>query len=199
MKDSKADKTRRHIIEKVAPVFNKKGYAGTKVIDLIQATGLTKGSIYGNFKDKDEVALEAFRHNYKEVLGGTMAEMSLETDYTSKLKAIPQYYRNNIYVLAKLGGCPLLNTAIDSANVHPYLEKESVKAFRNYYEIIKETIEKGKQTKEFYPHVDPHQYAGIILSLIEGGIALSKSLKDPTFLMESLKKIDQIIDNELKA
>jgi AcrR family transcriptional regulator len=38
-----------------------KGYAGTSMYDLTEATGLTKGSIYGNFENKDDVALAGFR------------------------------------------------------------------------------------------------------------------------------------------
>src|ERR1700722_8888899 len=60
---SKAERTRQFIIEKTAPIFNKKGYAGTSLSDITAATGLTKGSIYGNFADKDEVALAAFDYN----------------------------------------------------------------------------------------------------------------------------------------
>ncbi|RKM92681.1 TetR/AcrR family transcriptional regulator, partial [Aquimarina sp. AD10] len=61
----RSEKTRQLIIKKTASIFNKKGYTGTYLSDLTNATGLTKGSIYGNFKDKNEVALEAFRYNYK--------------------------------------------------------------------------------------------------------------------------------------
>ena len=60
---NKAERTRQYIIEKTAPIFNKKGYAGTSLSDMTGATGLTKGSIYGNFNDKDEVALAAFDHS----------------------------------------------------------------------------------------------------------------------------------------
>ncbi|WP_144916166.1 TetR/AcrR family transcriptional regulator [Mucilaginibacter frigoritolerans] len=35
--------TRDFILQKVAPLFNKKGYAGTSLSDLTDATGLTKG------------------------------------------------------------------------------------------------------------------------------------------------------------
>jgi len=38
---------------------------GTSLSDMTDATGLTKGSIYGNFNSKDEVALAAFDHNLK--------------------------------------------------------------------------------------------------------------------------------------
>ena len=50
-------------LEKIAPIFNKNGYVGTSLSDITQATGLTKGAIYGNFKDKEALAIEAFNFN----------------------------------------------------------------------------------------------------------------------------------------
>ena len=64
---TKADKTRQFIIEKAASIFNEKGYAGTSLNDLMKATGLTKGSIYGNFENKDEVAVAVFDYNISRV------------------------------------------------------------------------------------------------------------------------------------
>ena len=55
----KSEQTKAYIIEKAAPIFNKKGYAGTSLRDMTGATRLTKGSIYGNFANKDEAALAA--------------------------------------------------------------------------------------------------------------------------------------------
>ncbi len=55
MQLSKSEKTKAFIIEKAAPVFNTKGYAGTSLSDLTAATGLTKGAIYGHFENKDAV------------------------------------------------------------------------------------------------------------------------------------------------
>jgi AcrR family transcriptional regulator len=59
---SKAEKTKQFIIEKTATLFNTKGYTSTSLSDITQAT-LTKGSIYGNFENKDEVALEVYKYN----------------------------------------------------------------------------------------------------------------------------------------
>jgi len=67
---SKAEKTRQFIIEKTAPIFNKKGYAATSLADITEATGLTKGSIYGNFENKEEVVIEALRYNVSKRSGG---------------------------------------------------------------------------------------------------------------------------------
>ena len=56
----KSLRTRQHIIQTTSKLFNKQGFAGTSLSDLSSATGLTKGGIYGNFKNKEEVALEVF-------------------------------------------------------------------------------------------------------------------------------------------
>src|SRR5262245_13558435 len=58
---TKAQRTRLHIIEKTAPLFNMNGFDGTSLADLCRVTGLTKGALYGNFLDKEELATEAFR------------------------------------------------------------------------------------------------------------------------------------------
>ncbi|MEL6661006.1 MAG: TetR/AcrR family transcriptional regulator, partial [Bacteroidota bacterium] len=81
------------IIEKTASIFNKKGYTGTYLSDLTNATGLTKGSIYGNFKDKNEVALEAFRFNFKFQTQQILQKIDQETSALDKLFVFLNHYR----------------------------------------------------------------------------------------------------------
>ncbi len=61
---NKAERTKQFIIEQTASIFNKKGYAGTSLQDITAATSLTKGSIYGNFGGKDDVALAVFDYTW---------------------------------------------------------------------------------------------------------------------------------------
>ena len=65
---SKAELTKLHILETVAPIFNKNGYAATSMQDITKATGMTKGAIYGNFKNKEELAISAFKFMVKKLL-----------------------------------------------------------------------------------------------------------------------------------
>ena len=64
---TKASRTRQFIISKTAPVFNTQGYAGTSLIDLTKATGLSKGALYGNFSNKEEIAMSVFQHSMEKV------------------------------------------------------------------------------------------------------------------------------------
>jgi len=45
----KGEETRQEIIRKAAPIFNRKGYSGAALSDLMRATGLEKGGIYRHF------------------------------------------------------------------------------------------------------------------------------------------------------
>jgi len=63
--DANTLNTSDFILQRVAPIFNKQGYVGTSLSDLTEVTGLTKGAIYFNFKNKEELAVKAFKFNVK--------------------------------------------------------------------------------------------------------------------------------------
>src|SRR4051812_34769989 len=88
----KAKETRAFIVEKTAPVFNKKGFAGTSLTDMEEATGLTKGSIYNNFAIKDEVALAAFDFNLNKVNMLIDKEMSKHESVRKQLSVYATIY-----------------------------------------------------------------------------------------------------------
>src|SRR3982750_3452391 len=90
---SKAKQTKQHIIEKTAPAFNAKGYAGTSLADLIKATGLSKGCIYGHFEDKDEVALAAFDYNVERVTAYLKQRIFATENSIERLLVYPRVYR----------------------------------------------------------------------------------------------------------
>ncbi|MBI5343155.1 MAG: TetR family transcriptional regulator, partial [Deltaproteobacteria bacterium] len=48
-------KTREQIIEESLQIFSVKGYFNTSINDILAATGLTKGGLYGHFASKEEL------------------------------------------------------------------------------------------------------------------------------------------------
>src|ERR1700753_3374417 len=102
---SKAEQTKQFIIEKTAPIFNTKGYAGTSVSDMTEATGLTKGSIYGNFANKDEVALAAFDYKKRKWQDTTRKEASRHSTVIDRLLGYIDVYENFLRHPFPVGGC----------------------------------------------------------------------------------------------
>src|SRR5690606_3951246 len=118
---TKAERTTAYIIETVAPIFNKLGYVGTSMSDLTEATGLTKGALYGNFENKDSLAMAAFEYNSKKLLA--IIDEKLNTDGTSLLRlfVLTGSYRHYDEFTEELRGCPVVNVCIDSKYNHAQL------------------------------------------------------------------------------
>lgn len=171
---SKADRTRQFIIEKTAPVFNSKGYAGTSMNDLTTVTGLTKGSIYGNFENKDEVALAAFDHNYGTVLSYIKHQIKSKTTIIDKLLVYPETYRNFLKFPFLRAGCPILNTATEADDTHPALREKAVSALKFWKSSLERHIQDGIASKEIKASTHPAMFAAVLMSLIEGAFMQAK-------------------------
>ncbi|MDG4651787.1 TetR/AcrR family transcriptional regulator [Chryseobacterium arthrosphaerae] len=195
---SKAEKTKQHIIEKTATLFNTKGYISTSLSDITQATGLTKGSIYGNFENKDEVAIEVYKYNAG-LLSKTLSR-SFGDEFSSspdKLHAFVDFYRKNWPVVFSNGGCPLMNAATEADDSFPALKKQVKNSFQLWIDKVSSVIRQGQKNKEISEKIDAAQYASTFIMLIEGGILLSKTMGDQSFLNHALDRISYMIDHEL--
>lgn len=195
---SKAEKTKQFIIEKTATLFNTKGYSATSLSDITQATGLTKGSIYGNFENKDQVAIEVYKYN-----AGLLSKVmnhSLGDEYSTsvdKLHAFVSFYRKNWRTVFSNGGCPLMNAATEADDSFPVLKQYVQKSFTLWTEKITGVITQGQKNNELKASINADEYASLFIMLIEGGILLSKTMDDERFLNQALDKVKNMIDHEL--
>ena len=192
---SKSARTRLFIIEKSAPIFNKKGYAGTSMADILQATGLAKGGIYGNFTSKDEIAAEAFEYAYTQLKEALRFRIKQQKTAVAKLQAILNFYRNYTVKPHIDGGCPLQNTAIDADDNIPFLKKKAKAALEEMIESIRHIIQKGIDKKEFKPELDAAREAELFFAMIEGAIMMSKLSDNPKILNRILDTLKQQVQS----
>lgn len=174
----KAERTRKFIIEKTAEIFNRKGYAGTSMSDLTDATGLTKGSIYGNFENKEEVALAVFEYNRSLVFNSVQAALDKADSYFEKLMVFGQVYKDVIASVSNRGGCPILNTAVEADDTNVPLQLSAAKALFSWKKSITDIIRQGTEVGEFQKGIDAEGMAVSIIALIEGGVMISKVTRD---------------------
>ena len=187
---SKSDLTRQFIIEKSAPIFNTKGYSATSMNDILQATGLTKGGVYGNFESKDQIAEEAFELSIGKVKEGIRFKTKNESTAQGKLFAIFNFYKNYSILPLTEGGCPLLNTAIESDDNLPFLKVKAQKALNELLTSLENIIQNGIESKEFNEGIDAKKEAALMFSVIQGGLMMSKLSDNPKILnglLETLK------------
>ncbi|MGF7029553.1 AcrR family transcriptional regulator [Paenibacillus mucilaginosus] len=159
---------------KSAELFNRQGYAGSSLNDIIAATGIQKGGIYRHFSSKDEIALEAY--NYAAGIVGRKFSEALAEEETAagRLLAFFRVYEDVVNHPPFTGGCPLQNTAVESDDTHPLLRERAEQGLHSTLDLMKDIIREGIRSGEFKPELDADALASFTFSLLEGGIMLSK-------------------------
>jgi TetR/AcrR family transcriptional repressor of nem operon len=190
---SKAERTRQYIIEKTAPVFNTKGFAGTSLNDLTEATGLTKGSIYGNFENKDEVALAAFDYNFEKVTAYMKRKILASENAVERLLVYPQVYRDFLKIPFLQPGCPILNTSTEADDTHPRLRERAAAALAFWKKSIENQVKRGIERGEIKKDTRPAEVAVIIMSLIEGAIMQAKVTRKSADLKLAMDYLERMI------
>ncbi|CAH0122260.1 MULTISPECIES: TetR/AcrR family transcriptional regulator [unclassified Paenibacillus] len=187
--------TRERIIIQAAELFNQQGYAGSSVSDIMRVTGLRKGGIYNHFGSKDELALEAFdyainrmRRKYAEAIKG-------KTSSIDQLIAIVSIYRNIVEDPPLKGGCPLLNTAIESDDTHPALRDKAREAMEQFLKFIRIVINRGKRKGEILSSVDEASVSVYIVAAMEGGVMISQLYRDSGYMRHTLEHLTHYFES----
>jgi len=195
---TKAELTSQYILEMVAPIFNKNGYAATSLSDVTKATGLTKGAIYGNFKNKEDLAIAAFKFNVKIMLNEISKFISTSDSPLQKLFLITDFYRNYYDYSKQLGGCPVLNIGVDANNQNSLLLEKVRQVIERIQDQVATIIEDGILANEITPEINAMQFAKRLDTMIQGAIFMTYTMDDDFYIKDTMNVIDTIINNELK-
>ena len=169
----KGEQTRQEIIRKAAPIFNQRGYEGAALSDLMRATGLEKGGIYRHFDSKQQLAGKAFDYAWKLAIDTRFEGTQDIPNTVDRLKLFVRNFRDRRAGLVP-GGCPLLNTAIDSDDGNPQLRKKVRQALDYWLNRLQSIAEEGKQRGEIHSAIDSAELAMLIVSSLEGGLMVSR-------------------------
>ncbi len=195
---TKAERTTAYIIETVAPVFNKHGYVGTSMSDLTEATGLTKGALYGNFENKEALALSAFQFNSTKLLDEIDTVLATGENAMEKLFSLTNFYRNYDDFTVDMGGCPILNVGVDAQYNNKLLSaaaKETIKALEGKIALV---LENGVNNGELKLPVTPLQFAKQLYTMVQGAIAMATMTKDRKYLVNTVAYLEQLIKKEIR-
>jgi TetR/AcrR family transcriptional regulator, transcriptional repressor for nem operon len=108
---AKGERTRQKIVETAAVLFNQKGFTGCSMGDIVAASGLEKGTLYGHFSTKEELALIACDYAWKDTSDKRLRNVETTSNAVDKLRL---HIENYVSTPSFPGGCPLLNFAVDA-------------------------------------------------------------------------------------
>jgi TetR/AcrR family transcriptional repressor of nem operon len=192
---SKGEQTRQRILALAAPIFNQRGYEGCSLQQIMAATGLEKGGIYRHFESKQELAAEAFDYAWNFTSSKRRIHLGAIADPVDRLK---QHIANFVNRSGLPGGCPLLNTGVDSDNGNPVLRDRVRKALREWKTMLSNLIEEGKNAEVVSADLDACATANHIIGSLEGAMLISRIERNDAALQQALSYLDDFVETRIR-
>ncbi len=179
----------RDVMVAASRQFNETGYHGTSVDDLSQATGLSKGSLYGAFGDKEALFQRVFDEYCASSDEGAAARIEGPEDQAlDRLRAwlrSPDGDTNR-------RGCLLAKGTAELAWENDAVAARSLAAFETLLDSCRQLIEQAQRAGHVDPSADAEAIGGLILATHRGLEALAKAGVGA----KTLNRIaDAVIDN----
>jgi TetR/AcrR family transcriptional repressor of nem operon len=193
---SKGQKTRERIVAEAANLFNRRGFEGSSMSDVIAATGLEKGGIYRNFSSKEELAAEAFDYAWKSAFETRIHDLEQVPNSIEKLKRFIVNFINGRPAVP--GGCPVLNTAVEADDGDLLLRGRVRAAWREWRDYLAEIVAAGLKRKEIRPEVDAKQVATLIISSLEGALMIARLERNKEALLTAQSHLEHYLDTEVQ-
>lgn len=166
--------------------------AGTSITDIMRATKLAKGGIYGNFENKEEICLEAF--NYLAESFSSQLDLAI-----GKGKNVKSRFFNLLDIYEDMdameGGCPMLNFGTESDDTNVGIRDEVKKLIRGTQKRIFTIISDGIINKEISAEINPRHFSIKVYAMLEGGILCRRVLESN----EQMEIIIDVIKKEFKT
>ncbi len=187
------------ILEKAAPLFNTKGLEGTSLTDLERATGMTRGALYGHFRDKEELAMEAFDFTVDCMVDALRARLEPVPSCKGKLLALLDFFACYVLQPPVPGGCPLLNVAVEADDHWKVMRGRVTTRILGLVDLISTLLKKGVRAGEFARDIKARELGYTFFCALEGAIMFSRverSREPMDIVIKHLKnKLDQISCN----
>lgn len=175
----KGEATRLRIADEAAALFNTRGYAATSISDVMAATGLQKGGIYGHYASKDALAVAAFERALARVSVRFDRALAASASPAERLSILIGEMRRHVTDPVVPGGDPLLNAAAEvDDGVHEMLRTRVREAFGQLTRLVRRTVERGQRAGELRADADAEAFAALFVAALEGAVLVGRLFGD---------------------
>jgi TetR/AcrR family transcriptional repressor of nem operon len=184
----RVEKSRDSLVEHGTQLMLRSGYAGTGLVELLQAAGVPKGSFYNHFDSKEAFGVELVRRYYAEqdqLLGSLLTR----TD-RPPLERVRSYFevllQRAVDASPETRGCLLGMLALEMAGSSEPLRTSVSDAFSRWQARIAELLRQAQLAGELAPEQDPQPLAAMLLEAWEGALMRARASGDLESLRTSL-------------
>ena len=187
---TKGDLTRQHILEKSMQLFSVQGYFNTSIAGIVKATGLTKGGLYGHFRNKEEIWYAVYDECVRIWKGVVFQGVRDISDPLARINRVLENSLKN-YLGAGVfeGGCFLFNALVELAGQSSAMSNHVLKGFKAFSALLHLWLEEAQQQGRLRDGLNLPEIANFIVISLNGAAPLYAASQDPAVWQQTMAQL----------
>ncbi len=180
----------QQVLHEAMQLFWLKGYANTSIKDLTQVTGLQPGSLYGAFKNKQGLFIEALDNYFDNVYSEVSRILLSEEDGLKRIRQFFEYVIRQMENDEATKSCLMVNTLLElPANDEIISQKLNI-MFARIEALFNQVLIDAQKNGTLAAEAGPESMAKMLMSNLMGLQVYNKMQPGQDVLM-------QIVNNQL--
>lgn len=171
----KKEYDRDKVLVKAMEAFWKKGYEGTSIQDLVDATHLNRFGMYEEFGSKKGLFYEALDKYCNEVIGDVYRALEEEPQDLSSIRKFFESVRDHMGVGKGPKGCFVANTAIEAMVLGPRAIKRVEKCWDRLEACFEKCLTNSQAKGDIAPDVDIVTLSQYLVGVTQGFALIGRS------------------------
>lgn len=176
-------------------VFWSSGYNGTSLPDLLEATNLSRGSLYAAFGDKHGLFLRSLDRYIDDSLTRLDRELDPRKNALAGIRVCLAGYVERASGVGGKRGCLVVATAMELAGHDIDVERRIRRFFKAMETRLAAALTRARAEGQLFEDVDPATVARLLVCLVEGMRVVSKTSADKSL---SQAVVQTVIDRFAK-
>ncbi len=157
------------IIQESSRLFLSKGFSGTSINEILEATGSSKGGLYNHFKTKEELFSAVLSESRKVWREQNLAGLDMIENPVERIKKLLENYRDR-YLIGSgnlPGGCIFVRVSVESAELGdhwPHIAEEINEGFDRLKNMLKGLLDQAKDANQLRDATHTEDVADLIFS-----------------------------------
>jgi TetR/AcrR family transcriptional repressor of nem operon len=184
---------RDEVLDRAMTLFWTRGYEATSIQELVEATGVNRGSIYGTFGDKRGAFLAVVDH-YLETVGKSLADELSDPD---PRRAIERMFASIIRRTSDPRfprGCLITNSALECPVSGDAITRKIMQAIGRQESAIYRVLRRAQAEGSLATTRDARALARFFLGVAQGLNVMNKAVADPEMLKDIARTAMKVWD-----
>lgn len=196
MSKSRSGNTRTRLLDAALTLFRQKGYTATRVEDLCQAVGVTKGSFFHYFASKEELTLAAIDH-WNSVTGQLFEAADYQSAADPRAKLLEYVDLRSELIRGEVAefSCLLGTLVQETFDTQPAIRGACGEGIRRHASTLVPVIEAAKRRYAANASWDAESLALYTQATIQGAFVLAKATGDRSVAIESIAHLKRYLES----